>query len=99
MVSRVCVCLRGHVMREENAGKMPDACRICGSKIISKCPSCGKDIALNNISVPDYCQYCKSPFPWSVKMFSKEKFFDFSDLKKDKFLDFSEVEIEEDISD
>jgi hypothetical protein len=52
--------------------KEPDTfCSLCGTELITVCPSCK-----NNIMIPHakYCKYCGVPFPGKQSQNEKQKF-------------------------
>lgn len=65
------ICQNGHVINEM-VNQCPDDnknyCEICGSKAISKCEACGKDIRGNRpgdiYTPPSFCNNCGKVFPW-----------------------------------
>lgn len=73
------ICLNGHVVNS-TARLLPqhneDRCSQCGTKTITKCPSCSSDIRGEYIhpdypptnfdfKAPSYCIACGEPYPWT----------------------------------
>ena len=72
------ICQNGHVtnsMAHDYPASNQEYCDKCGSKTITKCPSCNTDIrghyhisgvfSISRFAPPSYCHKCGKPFPWT----------------------------------
>lgn len=79
------ICLNGHQITSFvnfKPEEMKSYCSDCGAETITTCPYCGKRIpggeyitddygldVYTSAKVPDYCEKCGKPFPWTNKEF------------------------------
>ncbi len=70
------VCLNGHVANSAYMASpqfRQEYCDQCGTRTITQCPSCEKDIqglyhghiTLEPFQPQPFCKYCGQPFPWT----------------------------------
>jgi hypothetical protein len=82
------ICLNGHLLTDAAQANWPlyndDFCKVCGERLIQKCPECGKEIRGALVrddpvmgkeffpaeSIPSYCWSCGKPYPWTQKFLS-----------------------------
>lgn len=98
------ICINGHIINElylSSPEDNRDYCNGCGAETITKCTKCHKPIKGNyitdmpmfrieNFSLPKYCEYCGSPFPWTITMISliKDLIYLTDNLTQDQKSDF-----------
>lgn len=90
------VCLNGHQISIRNEGSS-QYCPECGASVISLCPECNHpipgdykidgilDLTKHKIPVPNYCEDCGQPFPWTKSAIeSSNELIDLSNLAQDE---------------
>jgi|GEM_PF-2337661 len=74
------VCLNGHYITDryyDSPHRRQDHCNECGAETIIECQNCGEEmdgdmldssiIIAGKSNIPDYCDNCGEPFPWTQK--------------------------------
>jgi hypothetical protein len=82
------ICPNGHLLTDAKQANWPlyndNFCKVCGEKLIDKCPNCTKEIRGARVrddpvmgtevfpaeSVPGYCWNCGRSYPWTAKFLS-----------------------------
>lgn len=80
------VCENGHKITsslKSSPEYYVERCSKCGTKTLSKCPSCNEDIkgyhhipgvlGGGSIPIPDYCHKCGKPYPWQRRSSAGEE--------------------------
>jgi hypothetical protein len=78
------ICLKGHVVNDSMSAyphHNREYCQKCGSKTISECPSCSKNIpgemhyesivGFGRMEAPACCVGCGKPYPWAQGLLAK----------------------------
>jgi hypothetical protein len=80
------ICLNGHLINS-NFNANPELnskfCSECGTEAINLCPNCQTQIKgqiiddlpypQDEIKVPNFCEKCSKPYPWTVSKQEQEK--------------------------